>query len=444
MENFKVTKNSNSRTSFNMATNSCLSFCFFTLLLFVSYPLPITSKQIIRADDPCQDKNGNAQQCRPDFQNIALNKAVRVSETCGTPESERFCRLIIHEGRVERVCEVCEASGVKSHPASFLTDINDMGNITYWLSKPFLGRSRRDRVTLLISFGKSHELSYISLQFFSPRPASMIIYKSTNHRRTWQPYQFYARNCRHRFGLENKWFANRTNEQEALCSESYSSPFPASGGRVSFNPTRGRPSEDVFETSHILQDWVTATDIKIVLIGVNDVNGLAPRLGFNKRRSVGAKSTPRSSRRLKGDLPRFEPARNTKKRTRTADKTPREKQKDSLPFTLRKGSRRSAPAKAVYTNTPTSVQQYGFGVSPFYAINDIAIGGRCKCNGHASTCSMKNGRLACDCRHNTDGTNCEKCKRFHYDKPWKRATPDNPNECVGELLLSFIQFTFVF
>jgi hypothetical protein len=45
-------------------------------------------------------------------------------------------------------------------------------------------------------------------------------------------------------------------------------------------------------------------------------------------------------------------------------------------------------------------------------ISDLAIGGRCKCNGHASDCTLNTatGEMGCVCNHNTDGKECEKCK----------------------------------
>lgn len=69
-----------------------------------------------------------------------------------------------------------------------------------------------------------------------------------------------------------------------------------------------------------------------------------------------------------------------------------------------------------------------------YAVSDFAVGGRCKCNGHASRClpSGQGGQLACDCRHNTAGRECERCKPFHFDRPWARATAKDANECKGK------------
>ncbi|KAK2888099.1 hypothetical protein Q8A73_019547 [Channa argus] len=68
--------------------------------------------------------------------------------------------------------------------------------------------------------------------------------------------------------------------------------------------------------------------------------------------------------------------------------------------------------------------------SYFYAISDFSVGGRCKCNGHASECvEGEHGGLFCSCQHNTVGTDCQRCHPFYQDRPWARATGDSANEC---------------
>ncbi|XP_051906157.1 laminin subunit gamma-3 [Hippocampus zosterae] len=75
--------------------------------------------------------------------------------------------------------------------------------------------------------------------------------------------------------------------------------------------------------------------------------------------------------------------------------------------------------------------------SYFYAISDFSVGGRCKCNGHASECvwaaSGQDGgreRLICACRHHTAGDDCQRCRPFYQERPWARATGESANECL--------------
>ncbi|XP_053321438.1 laminin subunit beta-4 [Spea bombifrons] len=78
----------------------------------------------------------------------------------------------------------------------------------------------------------------------------------------------------------------------------------------------------------------------------------------------------------------------------------------------------------------------------YYAIYEMIVKGSCFCNGHASECipvensnsdlfsqpGMVHGK--CVCQHNTDGVNCETCKEFYNDAPWRPAIGVNDNACM--------------
>ncbi|OON20813.1 laminin EGF-like protein, partial [Opisthorchis viverrini] len=67
----------------------------------------------------------------------------------------------------------------------------------------------------------------------------------------------------------------------------------------------------------------------------------------------------------------------------------------------------------------------------FFALADLTIGGRCKCNGHAKECIVDaSGHLRCACEHNTDGDDCERCKSGFMDRPWERATAQSAKSCT--------------
>uniref|UniRef100_H3AQ28 Netrin-G1 n=1 Tax=Latimeria chalumnae TaxID=7897 RepID=H3AQ28_LATCH len=58
----------------------------------------------------------------------------------------------------------------------------------------------------------------------------------------------------------------------------------------------------------------------------------------------------------------------------------------------------------------------------FYAISDINIRGRCKCNLHANNCVYANGKLSCECEHNTTGPDCGRCKKNYQGRPWSAGS----------------------
>ena len=335
-----------------------------------------------RLSDPCYDDDSVPRRCIPDFVNAAFGKEVQASSTCGDPASRYCLTTTDRDGRIGRSCFICDATNPKrKHPSAYLTDLNNPNNLTCWMSEPLppsqgvastAEASQDMNVSLTLSLGKKYEITYISLQFCSARPDSMAIYKSMDFGKTWTPFQFYSSQCRRVFDRAPRIVVTRANEQEALCTEAYSSVESPSGARVAFSTLEGRPSAHDFDNSPVLQDWQTATDIRVVF---NRLNADAPP----QQSAIGEGAT---------------------------------------------GEAAGAPADGA-----------------FYSLSDFAVGGRCKCNGHAAQCipdSVDGGRLSCDCKHNTDGRDCERCKPFYYDRPWARATSQDANECIGTVKTLYI------
>ena len=320
--------------------------------------------------DPCHDdETDKPKQCVPDFVNAAYGVPVVSSSTCGSPPS-RHCYTNTGgsslNSKPKEVCEICDAENPsKNHPASYLTDLNNPNNVTCWNSE--LLADNEGNISLTLSLGKKFELTYISLQFCNQKPHSLAIYKSMDHGKSWQPFQYYSGNCRDVWERDHRVPISRANEQEALCLDTHISQDGA-GSRIAFSTLADRPSAEDFENSPVLQDWVTATDIMVVF-PIKHYEGRIESNSINTNES--------------------------------AEET-------------------GAVAGGGET---TDSRKY-------LAVSDLAIGGRCKCNGHASRCEQdKYGELTCSCQHNTAGRECEKCKPFHFDRPWGRATQYQANEC---------------
>ncbi|KAL7745554.1 hypothetical protein ACLKA6_009780 [Drosophila palustris] len=356
------------------------------------------------AEDPCYDYD-KARLCIPDFVNAAYEAPVVASSTCGAQQPQRYCEYQDHQTRAttattatatgssgsgssELQCHSCEAN---NFPPRALTDLNNSNNVTCWRSAPIVpGGSGSggggDNVTLTLSLGKKYELTYVSLQFCprAPRPDSLVIYKSSDFGQSWQPFQYYSSQCRRLFGRPSRTTVTKHNEQEPRCSDAHRHPgHDGNGGlasRIAFSTLDGRPSARDLDSSPVLQDWVTATDIRIVF----------HRLQQPDPQALLAIEAPADLRTGK--------------------------------YSVQLGG-----------NTIESHSHSAAAAGLHYAVSDFTVGGRCKCNGHASKCSPDaNGQLSCECRHNTAGRDCERCKPFHFDRPWGRATARDANECKSE------------
>ena len=399
--------------------------------------------------DPCYDDD-RPRRCIPDFVNAAFGAAVEASSTCGSGGPTRYCDVIEQPNPTIGQCQICDDSTPRRRfPASYLTDLNNPNNVTCWRSEPLVNSQSfsapPDNVTLTLSLSKKYELTYVSLQFCprAAKPDSIAIYKSMDYGKTWQPFQFYSTQCRRVYGRPNRATITRSNEQEARCTDSHSYTGGDSLGsisRIAFSTLEARPSAADFDNSPVLQDWVTATDIRVVFnrlhmpqqlqeAKVHKVPGVED-LGLEE-----LAKREREERRLKqGPLHKTMIVSIDSMVTALPSVhqvlAPQEMQSNDA---LDVGENNFEAQVVPTTTIVTAISGGTASLAHHYAVSDFAVGGRCKCNGHAARCLPgKDGEVACECRHNTAGRDCERCRPFHFDRPWARATARDANECKGQ------------
>ncbi|KAI4807003.1 hypothetical protein KUCAC02_017783, partial [Chaenocephalus aceratus] len=242
--------------------------------------------------------------------------------TCGDPP-ETYCAL-----ENPYMCNnECDANTEElAHPPKLMFDIEGRNPTTFWQSTSWQKYPKALLVNITLSWNKTIELTDdIVLTFESGRPEQMVLEKSLDYGRTWQPYQFYATDCLDAFTMEPKTVQDLTQHTllDIICTEDYSRGYVWKYDKTN------------------LRDFFTITDLRIRLL---------------------------------------------------------------------------RPATGATMVDEDKLTRY------FYAISDIKVHGRCKCNLHANSCVFDKEKLGCECEHNTTGPDCGRCKKSYQGRAWSSGS----------------------
>uniref|UniRef100_A0A287CX88 Netrin G2 n=1 Tax=Ictidomys tridecemlineatus TaxID=43179 RepID=A0A287CX88_ICTTR len=307
--------------------------------------------------------------CQPKAMRLKDYVRVKVEPsgiTCGDPP-ERFCS---HENPY--LCSnECDASNPDlAHPPRLMFDREEEGLATYWQSITWSRYPSPLEANITLSWNKSVELTDdVVMTFEYGRPTVMVLEKSLDNGRTWQPYQFYAEDCMEAFGMSARRARDMSSSSahRVLCTEEYSR-------------------------------WAGSKKEKHVRFEVRD------------RFAIFAGPDLRNMDNL---YTRLESAKGLKEFFTLTD--------------LR--MRLLRPALGGTYVQRENLYKY------FYAISNIEVVGRCKCNLHANLCSVREGSLQCECEHNTTGPDCGRCKKNFRTRAWRAGSylplpHGSPNACT--------------
>ncbi|XP_009295807.2 netrin-G1 isoform X4 [Danio rerio] len=273
--------------------------------------------------------------------------------TCGDPP-ETYCTL---ENPYMCNNECDAATDELAHPPELMFDIVGRNPTTFWQSTSWKKYPKPLAVNITLSWNKTIELTDdIVITFESGRPEQMVLEKSLDYGRSWQPYQFYATDCLDAFTMEPKTMKDITQHTllDIICTEEYSRGYVWKNDKTVRFEIRDRFAlfagpklhnmaslYGQLDTTKNLRDFFTITDLRIRLL---------------------------------------------------------------------------RPATGATMVDENNLSRY------YYAISDIKVHGRCKCNLHANSCIYDKEKLTCECEHNTTGPDCGRCKRNFQARAWSAGS----------------------
>lgn len=163
-----------------------------------------------------------------------------------------------------------------------MQDSERTGLITYWQTVTWSRYPDPLLANITLSWNKSLEVTGdIAITFEYGRPTIMVLEKSLDKGRTWQPYQFYADDCMEAFGMQPKRVENlsATNVTRVICTEQYSRWVGSKNEKIVRFEVRDRfaifagPNLKKMDSLYTrmeslkgLRDFFTFTDLKLRLL----------------------------------------------------------------------------------------------------------------------------------------------------------------------------------
>ncbi|XP_073507777.1 netrin-4 isoform X2 [Phyllobates terribilis] len=372
--------------------------------------------------------------------NLAIGRSLWTDTVCGANGTELYCTYTAYPDQTckEPKCEKCNAAVPRlSHPASAMADSTFKIPRTWW-------QSARDiqREIIQLHLETTFYFTHLIMVFKSPRPAAMILEGSQDFGHSWRTYKYFSTDCAKTFQLEDD-----INVKGAPCTSRYSQVLPCSRGEVIYR-AMPPPYTAVDPYSEKAQDLLKITNLRVQLL---------------KQQSC--------------------PCQN-----KSWDIKPQSLAHYAVYDFIVKGScfcnghaDHCVPIDGFQQVQTTSKLQVVHGqcickhntaghhceqCAPLY--NDRvwkAANGKtgepnmcekCKCNDHADSCHFemdvwlasgnRSGGACNNCRHNTEGIHCEKCKPgFFRDLKIPFSAPDACKACschpVGSAKHSFSNHT---
>ncbi|XP_046433556.1 laminin subunit alpha [Neodiprion fabricii] len=218
----------------------------------------------------------------PPYFNLADGREISATATCGvdTPGPELYCKLVGANADQDedinliqgQVCDYCDPNDpLKRHPPEYAVD----GTQTWWQSPPLSRGMKYNEVNLTINLGQEFHVAYVYIRMGnSPRPGLWALEKSKDYGKTWSPWQYFSdseNDCLTYFGVNSREGIKR--DDSVICTTEYSKLVPLEGGEIPFSTLTDRPSANHYFNSSVLQEWTRATNVRFRFLRTKNLFG---------------------------------------------------------------------------------------------------------------------------------------------------------------------------
>uniref|UniRef100_A0A3Q2NZH0 Netrin-1 n=1 Tax=Fundulus heteroclitus TaxID=8078 RepID=A0A3Q2NZH0_FUNHE len=344
------------------------------------------------------------QACSPPIGNLASGRALLTRPNCCINHN-------FHQSLCPRAS--CQED---AHPPSHMTDDPFLHPDTWWAS----GGGNAEQGEIRLDLETKFCLSHVVLVFRSPRPAAMVIERSADFGKTWEALRLFAHNCRVEFDLDDD-----SNRPGSLCTSRYSSLQPCSGGEVivrSLDPSSAK-TFDPYSPEALVRLTVTNLRIRLLKAQACPVS-LKSSVEWTNPTATSENPPPapyaiytllaRGTCLCHGHAEHCSPYKSGRD----------DRQHSDMVFgkclcihhTEGDHCERCAP---LYNDRPWRPANGSSGEP-----NPCQ---KCECHGHAESCHFSlrawissggvSGGVCDDCRHNTEGRRCQRCRPGYHRRP---------------------------
>nr|XP_020473565.1 laminin subunit beta-3 isoform X3 [Monopterus albus] len=351
--------------------------------------------------------------CYPPSNDLLLGRAhqLHASSTCGLIGSEVYCTPYL---QLKMKCCTCDSQNPNTQLAHTVQDVlSTSGPNRWWQS-----RKEVSPVTLQLDLDNLFQLDHLVLNFKGPRPNALVIEKTLDKGRKWQPALYLATDCQ-------KAFPGVHTTAPLTMDDTFCYTLPPAGANpyqdhtIEFNPLRQYTYVPA-PNSQKIEDVSGLTGLRVRLTELGDV----PRLpGRALSRFYALKEMKvMGSCMCHGHANRCLPEAYNNPLSSAIQVNPL---CDCQHNTAGVNCERCAD---LYNDLPWRPAEEG----------NTHTCKRCDCNNHAQRCRFdqavyeasgrRSGGVCEDCMHHTTGPKCDQCAPGYQPNP--RSRMDRPDACI--------------